>query len=125
MNRYDVQKALEEIIERLTYKPNHEFALWVAEDYGPAQVFGWQRMRNIVDADSREEIKLHTHTFNLETVATYCERSGHDLDALFHTLLDDVLDQVIAFETHEAQEFFRIDGECHRRPYHPPGHGEQ
>jgi hypothetical protein len=124
MNRYDVSKALEEIQERLTYKPGQTFSLRIGGDYGPDQIFGTQSM-TIVDADDPSStIDPHQHTFNLETVAHYCELAGHDLDLLFHAILDDLLVQVIDFERHEALEFFRIDGECHRPPTHPPGHGE-
>lgn len=124
MNRYDVKKALEEIIERLTYKPTHIFELRIGGDYGPDQVFGVQTM-SVIDADSGELIANHHHTFNLQTCSVYYARAGDDLDALFHAILDDLLDQVLEFEKHEAQEFFRIDGEPHRRPHHPEGHGEQ
>lgn len=123
MNNYDVRKALEEIIERLTYKPTHKFGLRVGGDYGPDQVFGVQTM-SVIDADSRQVIPEHHHQFNLATVATYIQRADGDLDKLFHAILDDLLAEVIAFERHEAQEFFRIDGEPHRRPHHPEGHGD-
>lgn len=124
MNRYDVNKALEEIIERLTYKPGQTFKLRIGTDYGPDQVFGTHTM-SLVDADDHAStIDHHQHTFNLKTVAHYCKVAGDDLDLLFHAILDDLLRQVIDFERHEAHEFFRIDGEHHRKPNHPPGHGE-
>lgn len=103
--------VLRELVEALTYKPGWTFDLLDDYDRGQgSEGLTFIAYAAVVDSYHHERTKTVAHLF-IVPAAAYDVRSWRRW----------LLDRLIEVETHEACEFFTIDGEKPYAPSHGPG----
>lgn len=103
--------ALEALIARLNYREGWTFELRCVGDPEVNRVLCLDVLTRGVDSYDPGNVGYRVHHFMQVPPATYNEQSWRRW----------LFDQIVRVETHEACEFFKIDGRRPYAPHHGPG----